>query len=194
MWNPGLFAVKVQFETADMNANEFTVHACCACMWISTGGGFLGVIEPFQALSQTKSGGSCEIRTHGGLASSAVFKTAAFNRSAKLPEIEFYPQDRPCLSLKWKKVWLNCLQHAFAFDKSNNSCQTSLCSKVGYDKSLWSFILMRCRQNDDRDLNGLASFWVCLVETIFLANIPVEFNRCIARRNCRQSQCARTHI
>jgi hypothetical protein len=31
-------------------------------------------------------GGSCEIRTHGGLASSAVFKTAAFNHSAKLPK------------------------------------------------------------------------------------------------------------
>ena len=31
------------------------------------------------------SGGSCEIRTHGGLSSSPVFKTGAFNRSAKLP-------------------------------------------------------------------------------------------------------------
>ena len=30
-------------------------------------------------------GGSCEIRTHGGRKTSAVFKTAAFNRSAKLP-------------------------------------------------------------------------------------------------------------
>jgi hypothetical protein len=30
-------------------------------------------------------GGSCEIRTHGGLAPSPVFKTGAFNRSAKLP-------------------------------------------------------------------------------------------------------------
>ena len=31
------------------------------------------------------SGGSCEIRTHGGLTSSPVFKTGALNRSAKLP-------------------------------------------------------------------------------------------------------------
>ncbi len=30
-------------------------------------------------------GGSGEIRTHGGLSPSAVFKTAAFNRSATLP-------------------------------------------------------------------------------------------------------------
>jgi hypothetical protein len=30
-------------------------------------------------------GGSCEIRTHGGLAPSPVFKTGAFNHSAKLP-------------------------------------------------------------------------------------------------------------
>ncbi len=30
-------------------------------------------------------GGSGEIRTHGGLASSPVFKTGAFNRSATLP-------------------------------------------------------------------------------------------------------------
>ena len=30
-------------------------------------------------------GGSCEIRTHGGLTPSPVFKTGAFNRSAKLP-------------------------------------------------------------------------------------------------------------
>ena len=30
-------------------------------------------------------GGSCEIRTHGGLTSSPVFKTGALNRSAKLP-------------------------------------------------------------------------------------------------------------
>jgi hypothetical protein len=30
-------------------------------------------------------GGSCEIRTHGGVTPSAVFKTAAFNHSAKLP-------------------------------------------------------------------------------------------------------------
>jgi hypothetical protein len=33
-------------------------------------------------------GGSCEIRTHGGRKTSAVFKTAAFNRSAKLPLVE----------------------------------------------------------------------------------------------------------
>jgi hypothetical protein len=32
-------------------------------------------------------GGSGEIRTHGGLTSSAVFKTAAFNRSATLPSL-----------------------------------------------------------------------------------------------------------
>jgi hypothetical protein len=30
-------------------------------------------------------GGSCEIRTHGRLSPSPVFKTGAFNRSAKLP-------------------------------------------------------------------------------------------------------------
>ena len=30
-------------------------------------------------------GGSCEIRTHGGLAPSPVFKTGAFNRSATPP-------------------------------------------------------------------------------------------------------------
>jgi hypothetical protein len=32
-------------------------------------------------------GGSCEIRTHGGLASSAVFKTAGLNHSPKLPDL-----------------------------------------------------------------------------------------------------------
>ena len=32
-----------------------------------------------------RSGGSCEIRTHGGRETSPVFKTGAFNRSAKLP-------------------------------------------------------------------------------------------------------------
>ena len=37
------------------------------------------------AAFKTITGGSGEIRTHGGLASSAVFKTAAFNRSATLP-------------------------------------------------------------------------------------------------------------
>jgi hypothetical protein len=30
-------------------------------------------------------GGSCEIRTHGRLSPSPVFKTGAFNHSAKLP-------------------------------------------------------------------------------------------------------------
>jgi hypothetical protein len=30
-------------------------------------------------------GGSCEIRTHGGFNPSPVFKTGALNRSAKLP-------------------------------------------------------------------------------------------------------------
>ena len=30
-------------------------------------------------------GGSCEIRTHGRFNPSPVFKTGAFNRSAKLP-------------------------------------------------------------------------------------------------------------
>ena len=38
-----------------------------------------------QLLASLMAGGSGEIRTHGGLASSAVFKTAAFNRSATLP-------------------------------------------------------------------------------------------------------------
>ncbi len=33
-------------------------------------------------------GGSCEIRTHGGRKTSPVFKTGAFNRSAKLPLVE----------------------------------------------------------------------------------------------------------
>ena len=32
------------------------------------------------------SGGSCEIRTHEGREPLPVFKTGAFNRSAKLPE------------------------------------------------------------------------------------------------------------
>ncbi len=37
------------------------------------------------ALGLTGYGGSGEIRTHGTLACSAVFKTAAFNHSATLP-------------------------------------------------------------------------------------------------------------
>ena len=40
---------------------------------------------PKKALIHWITGGSCEIRTHGGLTSSPVFKTGAFNRSAKLP-------------------------------------------------------------------------------------------------------------
>ena len=35
-------------------------------------------------------GGRGEIRTHGGDEPSTVFKTAALNRSATLPEREFY--------------------------------------------------------------------------------------------------------
>lgn len=35
-------------------------------------------------------GGRGEIRTHGGNEPSTVFKTAALNRSATLPEREFY--------------------------------------------------------------------------------------------------------
>ena len=35
------------------------------------------------------SGGSCEIRTHGGDKPSPVFKTGALNRSAKLPLFYF---------------------------------------------------------------------------------------------------------
>ena len=35
---------------------------------------------------KTVTGGSCEIRTHEGRKPLPVFKTGAFNRSAKLPE------------------------------------------------------------------------------------------------------------
>ena len=37
-----------------------------------------------------QNGGRGEIRTHGGDEPSTVFKTAALNRSATLPEREFY--------------------------------------------------------------------------------------------------------
>ena len=37
---------------------------------------------------EAKGGGSGEIRTHGGRKTPAVFKTAAFNRSATLPLVE----------------------------------------------------------------------------------------------------------
>ncbi len=46
----------------------------CAEMCISRGG-------------YSKNGGSGEIRTHGGRKPSAVFKTAAFNHSATLPQV-----------------------------------------------------------------------------------------------------------
>ncbi len=36
-----------------------------------------------------KTGGRGEIRTHGGLAPTTVFKTVALNRSATLPTITF---------------------------------------------------------------------------------------------------------
>jgi hypothetical protein len=49
-------------------------------------------------------GGSCEIRTHGGLSSSPVFKTGAFNRSAKLPF---------CCALNYKEVHgINLMRHS----------------------------------------------------------------------------------
>ena len=38
----------------------------------------------------TKYGGRGEIRTHGGREPTSVFKTGALNRSATLPETEFY--------------------------------------------------------------------------------------------------------
>ena len=41
--------------------------------------------KPLRALSIYTTGGRGEIRTHGGLSSSPVFKTGAFNRSATLP-------------------------------------------------------------------------------------------------------------
>ena len=50
--------------------------------WGGRGGG--DTFEKPEAFEKS-SGGSCEIRTHGGLTSSPVFKTGALNRSAKLP-------------------------------------------------------------------------------------------------------------
>jgi hypothetical protein len=43
---------------------------------------------------ETPYGGSCEIRTHGGRKTSPVFKTGAFNRSAKLPLVEALHSNR----------------------------------------------------------------------------------------------------
>ena len=65
-------------------------------------------------------GGSCEIRTHGGLTSSPVFKTGALNRSAKLPEGRI----------------LTGLQQAFGFDEGNYRFQTVLRLQIGHDKRL----------------------------------------------------------
>jgi hypothetical protein len=48
-------------------------------------------------------GGSGEIRTHEQITPSPVFKTGAFNRSATLPRLLFYPAFRPflaCLSIQ----------------------------------------------------------------------------------------------
>ena len=39
----------------------------------------------YKSITYILNGGRGEIRTHGGLSSSPVFKTGAFNRSATLP-------------------------------------------------------------------------------------------------------------
>ncbi len=57
------------------------------------------------------SGGSCEIRTHGGLTSSPVFKTGALNRSAKLPVGDILTGLFGGLRLGF--------EHAFGFDERN---------------------------------------------------------------------------
>ena len=50
-----------------------------------------------------KVGGSGEIRTHGRLAPSTVFKTVAFNHSATLPERAFYNKaNRPAVLRRGK--------------------------------------------------------------------------------------------
>jgi hypothetical protein len=44
---------------------------------------------PFLAARRKSNGGECEIRTHGCLSTSPVFKTGAFNRSANSPVTGF---------------------------------------------------------------------------------------------------------
>jgi hypothetical protein len=48
-----------------------------------------------------KIGGSGEIRTHEQITPSPVFKTGAFNRSATLPSLIFYPAFRQFLACLW---------------------------------------------------------------------------------------------
>jgi hypothetical protein len=51
----------------------------------------MGLTAPqhYHYIKNKKLGGSGEIRTHGCLSTSPVFKTGAFNRSATLPYFEF---------------------------------------------------------------------------------------------------------
>ena len=65
--------------------------------------------EVFHTASVQKNGGSCEIRTHGGLTSSPVFKTGALNRSAKLPWVDI----------------LTVLQQSLGLNKRNYLCQAT---------------------------------------------------------------------
>jgi hypothetical protein len=51
-----------------------------------------------------KYGGSGEIRTHEQITPSPVFKTGAFNRSATLPRLVFYPAFSQFLA--WTVVYL----------------------------------------------------------------------------------------
>ncbi len=76
-------------------------------------------------------GGSCEIRTHGGDKPSPVFKTGALNRSAKLPCGRI-------LTVAWGQLSSD-FEHAPGFDEAHHLGQTRQSLQVGHHKGLQAF-------------------------------------------------------
>ena len=77
------------------------------------------------------SGGSCEIRTHGGDKPSPVFKTGALNRSAKLPCGRI-------LTAAWGQLSSD-FEHAPGFYEVDHLGQAAQGLQVGHHKRLQAF-------------------------------------------------------
>ena len=78
--------------------------------------------KPLKSRAYSSTGGSGEIRTHERVAPSAVFKTAAFNRSATLPECAALYINHAGLAARRPQLETALLLHAAHLQAARSAC------------------------------------------------------------------------
>ena len=126
-------------------------------------------------------GGSCEIRTHGGLTSSPVFKTGALNRSAKLPWAGILADGKTGAAMQafYSDQFVLPLPPGHRFPMVKYAMLRNTVVEMGLTTSVTTYLTFTLNTQSSRHPleSGAERFWllICLASGRFQASCRIYF-------------------